>query len=92
MKIRAVGSIAAMLPLAGGATGGAASASLPPPVISDLHVTNFDPFTRAQGGFNTQGFDFENSFTNNKFTLSVGGYSLAFDKTFPTVPITVHRQ
>jgi hypothetical protein len=71
-----------MLTLAGGATSGGAWATLPPPIISDLHVTNFDPFTGAQGGFNTQGFDFENSFTNNKFTLSVGGYSLAFDKTY----------
>ena len=80
-----------------GANWGAASATLPPPTISDLHVTNFDPFvnpvdatfdpttsTFAPAGatFGSQGFDFINQFTNNKFTLSVEGYNLAFMRTY----------
>jgi hypothetical protein len=81
-KALSVASSVLLLALAGGATGDTAGAALPPPVISDLHVTNFDPFAGPAGGFDSQGFDFENQFTNNKFTLTVGGYSLAFDRTY----------
>jgi hypothetical protein len=77
-----VSSLLSLIAAGAGVSANAAFATLPPPIISDLHVTNFDPFTGPDGGFDTQGFDFENSFTNNKFTLSIGGYSLAFDRTY----------
>ena len=75
----------------------AAWATLPPPTISDLHVTNFDPFVDPAGatfdattstfapqgaGFASQGFDFVNQFTNNAFTLTVDGYHLDFEHTY----------
>jgi hypothetical protein len=75
----------------------AAWATLPPPTISDLHVTNFNPFAvpadatfdptsstfAPEGaGFGSQGFDFINQFTNNAFTLSVDGYHLDFEHTY----------
>ena len=82
LKALRVASCLSLLAAGAGLTTSPAWAALPPPIISDLHVTNFDPFTGPPGGFNSQGFDFENSFTNNKFTLSVGGYSLAFDRTY----------
>jgi hypothetical protein len=85
--------VACLAPLLGTASiiTGAAAATLPPPTISDLHVTNFDPFLSPPGatfdatsgtfmppaaGFDSQGFDFINSFTNNEFTSSVDGYDL----------------
>jgi hypothetical protein len=76
---------------------GAAWAALPSPTISDLHVTNFNPFAAPAGatfdatsatfapegaGFDSQGFDFINQFTNNAFTLSVDGYHLDFEHTY----------
>ena len=82
LKALRVASCLSLLAAGAGLTTSPAWAALPPPIISDLHVTNFDPFTGPPGGFNSQGFDFENSFTNNRFTLSVGGYSLAFDRTY----------
>ncbi len=75
----------------------AAWAALPPPTVSDLHVTNFNPFAAPAGatfdptsstfapegaGFDSQGFDFINQFTNNAFTLSVDGYHLDFEHTY----------
>jgi hypothetical protein len=82
MRSLRVASLVPLVAVGAGSMSDAAGASLPPPIISDLHVTNFDPFTGPEGGFDTQGFDFENQFTNNKFTLTVGGYSLAFDRTY----------
>jgi hypothetical protein len=75
----------------------AAWATLPPPTISDLHVTNFNPFVDPPGatfdattstftpqgaGFASQGFDFVNQFTNNAFTLTVDGHHLDFEHTY----------
>src|SRR5271166_216665 len=83
--------------IVGGMTGDMAWATLPPPTISDLHVTNFnlfvDPpgatfgsapptFAPAGASFNSQGFDFVNQFTNNQFSMSIEGYNLDFDHTY----------
>ena len=77
----------------------AANASPPPPTINDLHVTNFNPFVTpadasfdptgltfapAGAGFESQGFDFTNVFTNNQFpfTITVGGHNFVFVHTY----------
>ncbi len=84
-----------------GATGivvGEAGATLPPPTISDLHVTNFDPFLDPSGAsydattgtfdtagvvaFDSQGFDFVNQFTNGQLSVTIGGHNLDFVHTY----------
>jgi hypothetical protein len=97
LRALGVAALPALLSVGLGENWGPAFAALPPPTISDLHVTNFDPFvnpfdatfdpttsafTPAGANFDSQGFDFINQFTNNKFSLSVDGHNLDFTRTY----------